>query len=112
MARLSQKRTFRRLGLRSMALNHVPAVILGTAIGDALGMPFESYDCSVHPMLSKWLGGYVPGNYHKLDAGRWTDDTEMTIELAKSMLEENCYSPEAAGRRYVAWAKGNPTGMG
>lgn len=77
-----------------------------------MGMPFESYGCEIHPELANWKGGFVDGNYHKLPAGRWTDDTEMSLELAKSMLVENRYIGRTAASHYHAWMKGNPTGMG
>lgn len=90
----------------------VPGVLLGCAIGDAMGMPFESYGCEIHPELEKWKGGFGDGNHHKLQAGRWTDDTEMSLELAKSMLLENRYQGKTAASHYHAWIKGNPTGTG
>ncbi len=91
---------------------YVPAVLLGTAIGDAMGMPFESYGCQTHEKLDDWKGDFVEGNFHKLEAGRWTDDTEMTLELAKSMLHHKRYLGASAASHYYGWFKGNPTGMG
>lgn len=88
---------------------YIPAVISGTAIGDALGMPFESYGCEIHPALKAWKGDFERGSCR---AGRWTDDTEMTIALATSMITEKRYIGRAVAANYHEWINGNPTGTG
>lgn len=93
--------------------DYVPGVLLGTGIGDALGMPFEARGCDVHPMLEKWTGKqFYPGTYHKVAAGHWTDDTEMSIALAQSIITEGKFHGEQVARAYVNWFEANPTGMG
>lgn len=92
---------------------YVPATILGCAIGDALGMPFEMRGRAVHPGLKDWDGvSYLSGTHHKLEKGSWTDDTEMTICLAKSILDNNMFDGERVAKQYLEWFEGNPTGMG
>lgn len=91
---------------------HVPCVLLGCAIGDALGMPFEAYGCEVHPKLKDWDGKLLDGNYHKLQVGQWTDDTEMSIELAKSLIQWNGFDGRTTAENYVRWSEKSPTGMG
>jgi ADP-ribosylglycohydrolase len=89
-----------------------PAVLVGTAIGDALGMPYESYSDEVHPGLADWDGEYTEGMHHKLPAGSFTDDTEMSIALAESLIEKFAFDPADVAARYLAWSKGTPHGMG
>ena len=89
-----------------------PAVLVGLAVGDALGMPFERRGDAVHKDLPTWNGHFRPGTYHKLPAGHWTDDTEMALALASSILDGHCYDPHAAARWYLSWAEGTPHGMG
>jgi ADP-ribosyl-[dinitrogen reductase] hydrolase len=88
------------------------ATLVGQAIGDALGMPFETLGDKVHPDLATWAGEYRPGTWHKLPAGHWTDDTEMAECLATSIIENRGFNGEDVARRYLAWAQATPHGMG
>lgn len=93
-------------------MSYTPAVLLGCAIGDALGMPFEMRGCTVHPKLVEWSGGFMPGTFHPRAAGEWTDDTEMSIELARSLLENGGWNGFMTAQRYIDWINGEPTGAG
>lgn len=53
--------------------------LLGTFVGDALGMPYEGRPASAVPELVEMRDGRAP-------AGSYTDDTQMTIALAESLL--------------------------
>lgn len=95
------------------------AVLVGTAVGDALGMPFERYgkqEPQIHPLLPEWDGTYQPSSLRtdKLDLppGHWTDDTEMSLALTEAILAEGKYNPAEAAKRYVAWFQGTPHGIG
>lgn len=91
----------------------VPAVLLGSAIGDALGMPFEMRACDHHPDLDAWDGTMVAGKSHlDLPAGNWTDDTEMAVALAKSLIEEKSFNVRKVAQNYLAWYRHKPTGIG
>ena len=89
-----------------------PVPLLGLAIGDALGMPFEMKQHN-DSMLLSWNGkSYLSSDYHKLEAGQYTDDTQMSIALAKSILEAGKYDPTTAARYYLEWFKNDPRGIG
>lgn len=89
-----------------------PACLLGSAIGDALGMPFENIQGDRVPELDTWKGEMLPGTHHKLTAGHWTDDTEMSIALAEALISKKGFNREVAASCYLRWFKGHPTGMG
>lgn len=89
-----------------------PAVMVGLAIGDALGMPFEKLKEEIHEGLATWTGDYQEGTFHKLPAGHWTDDTEMAVALAESLIENGGYNGAATAKKYLAWSEGTPHGMG
>jgi len=94
-----------------------PATLVGLGCGDALGMPFETLDGTVHPELETWAQGahgeYRAGTFHKLGPGTYTDDTEMAECLARSLIEQRgSFDGDAVARRYLAWFQGSPTGMG
>jgi ADP-ribosyl-[dinitrogen reductase] hydrolase len=89
-----------------------PAVLVGLAVGDALGMPFELPRDDTHGHLKGWDGNYREGTYHKLPAGHWTDDTEMALCLAESLVAYGHFNPDDVAKRYLAWSRGTPHGMG
>ncbi|ADC64557.1 ADP-ribosylation/Crystallin J1 [Ferroglobus placidus DSM 10642] len=63
--------------------------ILGLAIGDALGMPYEGSDSVDLNELA-----FRDSPFGDLKAGEYTDDTEQTIMLAESIIETIYFSPE------------------
>jgi len=99
--------------------------LLGGAIGDALGMPFAGCareqiadlgGCrdfapsrgasSVSVPLSA-LGDSEVGDL--LKPGQWTDDTQLTLALAESLIEEGgLFVPEAWAHKIVRWLNLGP----
>lgn len=78
-------------------------VILGGAIGDALGMPFETRPATDEKLL-EWDGkSYGSSPHHKLGPGQWTDDTQMSCLVAESLVEKKCFDPDDLSQRYVNW---------
>lgn len=87
-------------------LDRIRGVAVGAAVGDALGMPLEfgpprPIDTFVHEML--------PG---RIPAGSFTDDTEMALALAESLLAYRPLDPTDLAQRFVAWLAGNPPDVG
>ncbi len=89
-----------------------PSPLVGLAVGDALGMPFETASMFDARLLS-WDGSFQPSEFHKLKPGQWTDDTMMSLCLAQSLVERQGYDAVDAAARYLAWYKsGDHRGMG
>jgi poly(ADP-ribose) glycohydrolase ARH3 len=89
-----------------------PATLTGLAVGDSLGMPFETDHFSSR-RLAQWDGSFQASAYHKLDPGQWTDDTQMATALTRSLLSTSIYDPHDASTRYVdLWRSGNLRGAG
>lgn len=89
-----------------------PATLTGLAVGDALGMPFETKHYR-DPALQAWDGSFLAGEYHDLKPGQWTDDTMMAKALAASLLAHRTYAPADAAKRYLAWYRlGEPDNRG
>lgn len=91
-------------------LDRIRGMLFGGAVGDALGGPHEfrnqvplsRYTGRVeHPIVlcRRFQGGRLVGNL-----GQITDDTEMVIALARSIIAAGAYSPEGAAMHYLAWA--------
>lgn len=75
-------------------------MLLGLAIGDALGAAVEFEP----PGTFEPVTGYRGGGPHGLEPGEWTDDTSMALALADSIAEVGWDLADQA-QRYVAWWK-------
>jgi ADP-ribosyl-[dinitrogen reductase] hydrolase len=86
--------------------------LLGLAVGDALGAPFEG--SSPQEASRAVEGGQVDmsGGGRGWEAGEWTDDTAMALLLAESIGERGLLDTADLARRYIAWANGDARGIG
>jgi ADP-ribosyl-[dinitrogen reductase] hydrolase len=97
-----------------MDIDRVSGVLLGVAVGDALGVPYE-YGSRPLPgageqarMLGGGLGGYAPG--------QWSDDTEMTSVIAQvaarfpDLRDKAALDAIAAG--FLRWHAAGPADIG
>lgn len=90
----------------------IRSTMLGLAIGDALGQPFEFSDTK-KILATNWDGSFIPGMVWKLGPGQWTDDTKMALCIAYSLLEKNGFDPEDLALRYIDWVRsGDLRGIG
>ncbi len=75
--------------------------LLGLAFGDALGAPHEGG--VLERCIWRLIGRTVDGRR------RWTDDTQMSLDLAESLLSENGLAQDDLARRFAqsyAWSRG------
>lgn len=78
-------------------------VLVGCAIGDALGVPFETMQ-SKNKFLKDWNGlSYLGSRSHKLDPGQYSDDTQMSLCVTNSLLECQEFNPDDLAQRYQEW---------
>lgn len=76
-------------------------VLLGTAIGDALGVPFETKLANYEPLLA-WDGkSFLGSEHHKLTPGQYSDDTQFSLAIAESLIENRGFDPDDLAARYV-----------
>lgn len=89
------------------------ATLVGCAIGDALGNPFEMRP-AISPMLTEWDGTFKEGGtFWHGQPGQYTDDTLMSMALAASLLQHQGFNPEDVVQKYLAWMEsGNTRGIG
>ncbi len=73
------------------------ALLLGTAIGDALGVPVEFMPRGSFEVTD--MQGY--GTHHQ-PPGTWSDDTSLTLALADALCPGNV-NLEGIARNFVAW---------
>lgn len=86
--------------------------LLGTAIGDALGVPFETKLVNNEELL-KWDGKTFLGSaHHHLEPGQFSDDTQMSLMMAESLIQHG-FDPGDLSKRYVEWiVSGRARGYG
>ena len=89
------------------------ATLVGCAIGDALGNPFEMKPATDESLLI-WDGQFKEGGtFWWGQPGQYTDDTLMSLALSASLMEYQGYNPEDVAARYLAWMEsGNTRGIG
>jgi ADP-ribosylglycohydrolase len=88
-------------------------VLLGTAVADALGVPFETKLIN-NPALLEWDGkSFLGSEHHKLQPGQYSDDTQMSLMVAESLIENRGFNPDDLSARYVDWmTSGRARGWG
>lgn len=87
-------------------LDRACGCLVGAAIGDAFGMPLEFGPArSGHQQVRDLVSGRLP-------AGHFTDDTEMMLALAESLLDHRPLDPADLARRFVAWHQAGPADVG
>jgi poly(ADP-ribose) glycohydrolase ARH3 len=80
--------------------------LLGLALGDALGAPHEGG--LVERLLWRLIGRTSHGEM------RWTDDTQVALDLAESLAEKGMVDADDLARRFAAsyrWSRGYGPGM-
>jgi ADP-ribosyl-[dinitrogen reductase] hydrolase len=84
------------------------ACLLGLALGDALGAPFEFRRARELP--DPILAFELPWN--GLPPGTWTDDTAMALNLVASLVERETFDAADLLARHVAWLGTGPPDVG
>ena len=87
-------------------------VLLGKAVGDALGATLEFMSRDAIQGQYGTLRDIVGGGWLSLPAGEVTDDTQMALCIARSIVEEGRFDPQAVSRRFVEWYRSNPPDIG
>ena len=87
-------------------LNRARGCAVGAAVGDALGMPLEF---GPRRPAADPVRNMLPG---RLPAGSFTDDTEMALALAESLLAASSLDADDLARRFVTWYAARPPDVG
>ena len=83
--------------------------LLGMAVGDALGTTweFQRLDQPDYPILAYApAANVIGGGPFDLPPGAITDDTQLGICIARSLVERGGFDPADIAERYVAWLPG------
>ncbi len=86
--------------------------LLGAAVGDALGATVEFLTPSEirarHGVHRRIRGG----GWLRLRAGQVTDDTEMSLCLARALVRAGGWDPTAAAEEFADWLRSGPVDVG
>lgn len=85
--------------------------VLGSAVGDALGAPFEFGLPGVYTDRFPDAAGDMCGG-GGWDPGEATDDTQMAVLVGESLLERGGLDPADIFGRFRRWAAGDPKDIG
>jgi ADP-ribosyl-[dinitrogen reductase] hydrolase len=102
----------------SMHRSHrVAGALVGSAVGDALGAPFEfgpagqfsaRFPVPARGSRTEMCGGGSLG----WEPGEFTDDTQMALLVAASLLEHDGLDEADLFDRFVRWAEADPPDIG
>lgn len=82
-----------------METNKVVDALLGVAIGDAVGVPFEF--SSREKMLTNPAEGMIGYGTHGQPAGTWSDDSSLTFCLADALCQG--FDLRLIALKFIAW---------
>ncbi len=88
------------------------AAFLGLAIGDALGATTEFMtpgEIRAKYGVHRKIRG---GGWLHLKAGQVTDDTEMSLCIARALMAAGSWDLEGIARQFAVWLKGHPRDVG
>ena len=90
--------------LPQMSSDRVQGAIVGMAVGDALGAPLEfSTRSAVRRRYPNGLREMIASAAWR--KGQYTDDTEMALLIADSLLQKKLLCPVDIAKRFCAWAQ-------
>lgn len=94
-------------------LDRAQGCLLGQLAGDALGSLVEfKHPAAIRARYPHGVRRLADGGTWDTIAGQPTDDSEMALLLARSLVETNAYSPAAALKAYRYWKLSNPFDCG
>jgi hypothetical protein len=87
--------------------------LLGQLAGDALGSAVEFRSAAeIARSPADGITRLTDGGIWNLIAGQSTDDSEMALALARTLVSEGAFDPATVGQDYVRWARSGPFDMG
>jgi poly(ADP-ribose) glycohydrolase ARH3 len=96
--------------MKKNLLDKFQGCLLGVAIGDTLGHPFEGKLRSRIFSYFKNFEEFLNSNFDLFRT--YTDDTQLTIHLAKALIKGNGFNMDYIVREFVNWLDDPPIGPG
>jgi ADP-ribosyl-[dinitrogen reductase] hydrolase len=97
------------IGPTTIDRDRARGALIGLAVGDALGTTLEFSAPAAPPPFSRLIDGphreIIGGGPFSVAPGQVTDDTQMAVCLAASLLSCDGYDSGDAAARYVEWSR-------
>lgn len=97
---------------KSLVFDRIHGALVGVAVGDALGGPLEFMTAETinekHGRVTEMIGG----GWLNLKPGEITDDTQMTLAVARGIIEDPNAPVTAIGRNFIKWYNSKPKDVG
>lgn len=97
---------------RTEITERAQAAFLGLAIGDALGATTEFMTPEEIRAQYKLHRKIVGGGWLGLKPGQVTDDTDMSLCIARALIAAGGWDLPGIATQFAAWMKGNPPDVG
>jgi ADP-ribosyl-[dinitrogen reductase] hydrolase len=91
-------------------LDKFKGTLIGVAIGDTLGQPFEGWLREKILAKVQDFGEFLKAN--KKNFKTYTDDTQLTLHTARALIEGSGFNFDYFIREYVNWLDDPPIGPG
>lgn len=86
--------------------------LFGVAVGDALGAALEFLTAEEIEEIYGQVETILGGGWLNLEPGQVTDDTMMTIAVARGIIADPANPVEEIGKEFVRWYQSDPPGIG
>jgi len=93
-------------------LDRSRAVLLGGAVGDALGAPLEFMTSGEIAAKYGRLTEMIGGGWLRLKPGQVTDDTEMSLCVARGVTRAGSWDLPAIAGEFARWLQAKPIDIG
>jgi ADP-ribosyl-[dinitrogen reductase] hydrolase len=100
------------LGKVISVLNKIKGALFGFAIGDALGATTEFLTKEEIKQKYGQVKEIIGGGWLNLARGETTDDTDMTLQVARGILKNPKDPIEPIGEEFLAWYASRPKDVG
>ena len=87
-------------------------ILLGLACGDALGRPVEFRSSESISKEFGELSEMIGHGTHNQPPGTITDDTELALRIARSLVEQEGFDGANVANRFVDWYRSDPFDIG
>lgn len=100
-----------------MVSTHLPrerfvGCLIGLALGDALGAPLEFMPRAEIMATYGEVRELLGGGWLNVEPGEYTDDTQLALAIAESIVRTGRIDPPDIAARFVAWLRTGPKDVG